>query len=753
MGSIIMNLRHFQSLRILLLILVTISVLPPLGVMLYSGFEARNKAINDAEKETMRLVQNMAAIQERVTASTHLLLSSLTLVPEVKNQNLPACNELFKHIIELNPGYVNVIMANRQGDVIASAVPHPPANLSDRKHFKDACRSRGFSTGEYIISRTTAEPAFPFSYPVLDPQGNIQAVLIAALGLNQFGHIFSQELLPKESFFGICDHAGLRLFRIPLISPDFELGKPIASQVWHFVQNGGISNSMLQDGSDNIRRIIAFNRLNTDTDSPPYMYMFIGIPEKALYREANAAMVRNICFIGISWVLALVLAWIIGKFILLHKVKLLTEAAERFGTGDFLSPTGLDHNSGELGLVASALDHMAAERHQAEQEKEKLHGQLIQAQKLESVGRLAGGVAHDFNNMLMIIRGHAELAVYGIPPDHPGQQHLVQVINAAERSSGLTRQLLAFARKQTIAPKVLNLNEVIAGTLKMLQRLIGENISISWVPGMDLWPVKVDPTQIDQVLANLMVNARDAISELGRVTIETTNRVIDDACCADHFECIPGQYVMLSVSDDGCGMDKETQNHLFEPFFTTKVVGRGTGLGLSTVYGIVKQNSGFVSVHSELGKGTSFNIYLPRYVGVICETEAADQAGLPKGQGETILLVEDDATILEMGKAMLQYLGYAVIAANAPVDALKIVVELPSPIHLLITDVVMPEMNGRDLADKIKALQPTVKCLFMSGYTADIIGNQGVLDEGVNFIEKPFSIKTLALKILSILHC
>jgi len=383
------------------------------------------------------------------------------------------------------------------------------------------------------------------------------------------------------------------------------------------------------------------------------------------------------------------------------------------------------------------------ERKRAEEDQAKLEGQLQQSQKMESVGRLAGGVAHDFNNMLGVILGHVELAMEAVDSAHPIFADLCEIQKAGRRSAELTNQLLAFARKQTVAPKVLDLNQTVASMLKMLQRLIGEDIDLAWLPNTSLWSVKADPSQIDQILANLCVNARDAIADTGKVTIETGNKVFDEDYCARHAGYVPGDYVRLAVSDDGCGMDKETQLHLFEPFFTTKPVGQGTGLGLATVYGIVKQNNGFLNLYSEPGHGTTFRIYLPRHVDAAVAVEEGQEKPATRGS-ETILVVEDEPAILSLTKTMLERLGYQVLAASTPVEAIRMAAEYSGQIHLLMTDVVMPEMNGRDLASKLSSTFPHLKKLYMSGYTANVIAHHGVLDEGVLFIQKPFSKNDLA---------
>jgi PAS domain S-box-containing protein len=439
--------------------------------------------------------------------------------------------------------------------------------------------------------------------------------------------------------------------------------------------------------------------------------------------------------------------------IIAHIQKLITQGEDRFETRHrrkdgtiFFVEIGVKYHSINNKERIVAFLHDITSRKQAEAEKDKLATQLQQAQKMESVGRLAGGVAHDFNNMLGVILGHAEMALEKAAPAQSLHEHLAEILNAARRSAGLTRQLLAFARKQAVAPRVLNLNETIAGMIKMLERMIGEQISLNWRPGANLWPVKVDPSQIDQILANLCVNARDAISDIGRIIIETGNCVLDDAYCNAHAGFVPGEYVRIAVSDSGCGMDAEALRHVFEPFFTTKEVGLGTGLGLATVYGAVKQNNGYINVHSDLGLGTSITIYLPR-----CREKAVtlrvEETPAPRRDRVTTLLVEDEPAILKLATIILKRHGHNVLAASTPGEAIRLAGEYGGDINLLITDVIMPEMNGHSLAKNLQLLYPNIKILFMSGYTADVIADNNMLHESVCFMQKPFSLQDLASKV------
>jgi len=384
-------------------------------------------------------------------------------------------------------------------------------------------------------------------------------------------------------------------------------------------------------------------------------------------------------------------------------------------------------------------------------ELKKMEVQLNQAQKMESVGRLAGGVAHDFNNMLGVILGHTELALLQADENHDLYSDLIEIQKAAKRSADITKQLLAFARKQTISPRQLDLNNTVESMLNMLRRLIGEDVDLVWQPASDLWPIKMDPSQIDQILANLCINAKDAISGVGKITIETGKKTFDEEYCKEHAGFTPGDFVLLAVSDNGYGMDKDTLDNLFEPFFTTKEVGKGTGLGLATIYGIVKQNNGFINVYSEPGQGSTFKIYLPRLVADEETDKTVPEKKAAAGGTETILLVEDEPTILRMTRMMLERKGYSVLSAATPAEAIDLAKAHADKIHLLMTDVVMPEMNGRDLSGQIVRLYPGIRLLFMSGYTSNVIAHQGVLDDGVAFIQKPFSMEDMMAKVREVL--
>jgi two-component system cell cycle sensor histidine kinase/response regulator CckA len=391
------------------------------------------------------------------------------------------------------------------------------------------------------------------------------------------------------------------------------------------------------------------------------------------------------------------------------------------------------------------------ERKKAEKALHESEEQLRQAQKIESIGTLAGGIAHDFNNLMTAVTGYSELALRNLNQEDPVRPKIEEIKKAGDRAAALTRQLLAFSRKQILQSKVLELNSVVTGVSKMLTRMIGEDIELQISLDASLGQIKADPGQIEQVLMNLVVNARDAMPEGGRITIKTENVHLDGKIAKRQLVVTPGNYVMLSVADEGCGMDAKTQKHIFEPFFTTKEVGKGTGLGLSTVYGIVKQSGGSIWVYSEPGCGTNFKIYLPR-VDEPVESERADSlsVGEPKGH-ETILIVEDEEIVRDLSKEILETYGYQVITAPNGQAGLQICKEFEGQIDLMITDVVMPQMSGRELAENVSAIRPDTRVLYMSGFTDDAVVRHGVLDDGVWFIQKPFSAESLALKAREVL--
>ena len=438
-----------------------------------------------------------------------------------------------------------------------------------------------------------------------------------------------------------------------------------------------------------------------------------------------------------------------GEKIMGYELRQKTKDGAVFFSSLSLAPI-YDADKAIVGIMGTTED--ITRRIEREKEHAKVREELLQAQKMESVGRLAGGVAHDYNNTLGVILGYSELLLDRFHPEDPMGDDVQKIIKATLHSADITRQLLTFARKQTISPKVIDLNRQVGDMLKMLQRLIGENFELEWLPDPTLGFVKMDPVQVDQVLANLCINARDAMGNQGKIIIRTRSAQLDEDYCMEHPEFMPGEFICLEVSDTGSGIEKSLLKKIFDPFFTTKKKGEGTGLGLSTVYGIVKQNQGFINVYSEPGKGTTFKIYFSWYKGSEVQYQASFSDHVTEGSGEIILLVEDEAELLTINRQVLESLGYQVICAQSPDEALDLVENKNTAFDLLITDVILPEMNGLELSRRIEKTVPDLKVLFTSGYTANVIAHQGILDEDVHFIQKPFSKRDLAAKVVQVLE-
>jgi len=404
---------------------------------------------------------------------------------------------------------------------------------------------------------------------------------------------------------------------------------------------------------------------------------------------------------------------------------------------------------GKTRTIAQVLD--ITERIQAEEERRLLETQLRQAQKMEAIGRLAGGIAHDFNNILTVILGYSDLAIMSLNPDDPLYSPLQKIKDASERSAALIRKLMAFSRQQNAEPQVLDLNTHLESTKSLLEKLVGEDISMKYLPGENVRQVYIDPTQLDQVVTNLVVNARDAMPDGGLLTVETTNFVFDAEYCQKHPSYQPGNYIMIAITDTGHGMDKKTLDQVFEPFFTTKGKGQGTGLGLSTVYGIVKQNNGFVHIYSEPGQGTTVKVFFPEYFGESDNTEKIDMSSDNFRGGETILLVEDEDDVRDLAKDALEKLGYKVYDFNQPVAALEFCEKFKGDIDLMVTDIIMPEMNGKELHHRIEKIKPGLKVLYMSGYTANVIAIRGIIKSGIQFLQKPFTPISLGKRVREVL--
>ncbi len=535
---------------------------------------------------------------------------------------------------------------------------------------------------------------------------------------------------------------------------DFALSKPFANQMQFIVNQEGLLllHEKLQAEIDQTKgRVFLHPLAELDGQWAQLDLATILLKEEGVLAVTDGVGTEWIfchCYVpGVAWTFFCGLPRLSMEAAAEQRLEL---AFQQIADGNF-SHRIESSSTNAFSTLVDEFNKMSLRLSQIEQQREEMEGRLRQAQKMEAVGRLAGGVAHDYNNMTNVIMGYVELILARLDENDPLYADLQEINEAARRSMELTRQLLAFARCQAIAPKILDINETVQSMLKMLQRLIGEDIELNWCPDEQVGLIEIDPSQIDQILANLCVNARDAISGVGKVVIETGNAEFDDAYCTLHRGAIPGEFVQLTVSDDGSGMDSAILDKIFEPFFSTKAIGRGTGLGLATVYGIVKQNGGFVDVYSEPGRGTNFKIFIPRVSGQSVESKYDGSTEIGRGNNEIVLLVEDESAILRMVERLLKQMGYRVLATGSPFEAITIAEKHPEPIDVLLTDVVMPELNGNDLANRVRNFLPDISVLFMSGYTANIVAHRGVIDKDVTMIQKPFSKKELSAKIREVL--
>jgi signal transduction histidine kinase len=727
-----------------LALLVLLSVLPALFIILYSGMEQRRQAIEKARQDVLLLTRSMLEVQKRIALSAELMLSTLAVTAEIQSLNPDTSTGVFKTILKHNPDYFNIALSDLNGRVLASGHFFSETNLGDRKHIQEALAWKRFAAGEYIVTRVGAHvPALAFAYPVLDPDENPIGVLSTVIGLDHFAGFYDVAGLPDDSFLAVTDHRGIRLFYHPRKEATNPVGRPIHPAVWNIVKNTRESGYFVHPGSDGIRRIVAYEFVSLLPEQAYYAIIWAGIPEAHILKAADRVLARNLLFLLMAVLTAVVISWLIGRHTLVSPINRLVAMTRRFASGDLSVRTDDTVGPRELNILVRAFDDMAdalagshrtiqeretfirtvldnlpigvavntlfpvvkfeymnddfpgiyrttrdalavpdafweavyedrdfrntirqrvledcaggdpeqmrweiipivrsgagtryvsarntpipdsplmislvwdvTEQKQADEDRQQLQAQLAQARKMESIGRLAGGVAHDFNNVVSIILGYAQLALSRTDPKNPLHQDLKEIETAALRSAELTRQLLAFARKQPAAPKVVDLNEKLNALSGMLRRLVGENIELVWQPYPDLWPVKMDPSQIDQIIMNLCVNAKDAIDKTGTISLSVDNMTLDNQIWMDDEPCEPGDYVRITVRDTGRGMDEKILANIFDPFFTTKEMGRGTGLGLAMVYGIVKQNKGFITVSSEPEQGAVFNVHLPRY--------------------------------------------------------------------------------------------------------------------------------------------
>ena len=714
-----MRLFH-GSIRKKLTVLVLLATLPVFLVILGTAFQNRHDAVIRAEKETALYLSGLAEIQRRITNSTQTLLHTIASIPDITDMDESRSQVVLASLLETNPIYTNAILVDINGGVVAAGKSHDAAkklNFKDRKQFKDAILSKGFASGEVVVGKTTLKPIFPFGMAVLNKQGEPIGVLLIGISLSYYGELFERGNYPLDSFFGVCDHKGLRLFRYP--DNDFStVGQPIQKKVFSTAVEQGRNGLLSAITSDGKRRFVAYEPLRLEGDNTaPYMYMFMGVEVSQLQEQGSSVLYRLLIAGLLSLALALGIAWLIGGRSVVRLIERLSLMTQRFSQGEMPVASHIDYSDGEIGELARSFDNMVQLIHQREQEKDSLMSQLAQAQKMDAIGQLAGGISHDFNNMLGGILGAGEMLGQYLPDDPRAKKFHHIIMLSATRAADLTGKLLAFSHSSKKASTSVAVHNVINETITILENTTDRRIQIETNLNANPDLIVGDPSQLQSIFLNLGINAVHAMPDGGTLSISTGLIDIDeDFCRTSQFELLPGRFLEIIIKDTGCGIPEEALAKIFEPFYTTREKGKGTGLGLSTVYGMIKQHAGAILVKSELNVGTRFQLLLP-----LSEELAApatlDQE-LISGEG-TILIVDDEEPMRITAKSILEQLGYSVILAENGGDAVALFQNGQTTIDLVILDMIMPVMNGRDCFFTLKQLDPQVRVILSSGFSRE----------------------------------
>ncbi len=742
------------SLRLRILAPAALVAVPAIALLLYTSFERRQQAEDAVTQSASRLAGLKALQQERLVENTRQLLVAASNSLDVREGDSETCSAYLRLIVPQFGGtYTNLGILDSKGTLICSGVTAVSVSLADRPYFQRALAEKQFIVGDYIVGRQTGRAALPLAYPIVGPAGDVLRVAFATIDLERLTASLASENWPADAEVLITDRTHTVIAMYPngqsVVGRSLENG-PVTRRI------GAELRGTFDFDERGMAEAIAFERVRPFESG---LMVRVQIRKGHARAAATWAMYQNLVAFCLVAFIVLVGVKAASDRLMLQPIAKLTRASRRLAAGDLgarvASSTTIPelHELGKgFDAIAAVLEDREAARLRVEMERKDLEQQYHQAQKMDAVGRLAGGIAHDFNNMLTAILGYCELLLDdpAIKESHRADIHEIE--RAGKTAAQLTRQLLAFSRREIVDPAILDVNEIVGGMDNMLHRLVGEHINMKTTLAPSLDPVKADRGHVEQVILNLVVNARDAMPDGGLMSIETANVHLTEGVTSAYLTAPPGHYVMLAVKDTGSGMANEVLEHLFEPFFTTKRTGKGTGLGLATIYGIVKQNNGGIAVESSVAGGSAFRIYFP-----ICDERASAPIPQPMPAQPsadatgTILIVEDDPGIRELSSKILRRRGYNVLLANGGEEARQICERHEGVIDVLLSDVVMPGMNGPNVAVMLTKMRPSMKVVFMSGYTDDAIVRHGVMERDVPFLQKPFTPERLANKIVEVL--
>ena len=862
---------NLGSIRRNLALLVILTTLPAMAILLYSGLEKRNDIIKKTRHDVVQLAHTMAQTQKEVAHSASDILSTLALTTEVQALDVQNINNIFRNLLKSNPIYRNFTLVDLEGNVLASGLPLKKVNLADRKHFRNALRTKRFATGEYIVARVgSAKPSFPFAYPVLDVTGTPKAVLTAAIDLSYFSGLYH---LPKNSFVAVTDDRGIRLFYYPPKVTSNPIGKPIKASNWQVVSQAQEPGIMTAPGSDGTNRIFAFEQVRLNVDTDPYLYVWAGVPEAFVLAPANTNLQRNLLLMLLAAAGTLIISWVIGRKTLIAPINKLTEITNEFAKGKLKSRIQQTDRIDEFAKLTEAFHGMAeslsisheelrdsenkfrmfadythdweywndpdgayiyispsceritgykpeefinnpdllieittpelkddlrchlaeskpqdfpacqkmfsittkggelcwlehhcqpiyddqgrhvgrrscnrdiTNRIQAEQERRELEAQLRQKYKMDSVGVMAGGMAHNFNNNLSIILGNVQLLKMKLPPDTELGGYLENAQIAVLRSRDLIQQILTYSRQESKDKTLIELPLVIDETLQLLNSTLPSTINLQKRISSESHNLSIsaDPSQIQECLINLCNNAMQAMDEKGDLLISLEIVELKQQDIPAHYNSKPGKYAKLSVQDNGSGMSPETMDKIFDLFFTTKQVDEGTGVGLSTVQGIVTQHAGLIKVESVLEKGSTFELCFPVIAQPKTTAPSPLSSALPGGT-EKILFIDDDEDLANLGEMMLSEMGYQVTMMTESQKALKLITSNPDHFDLVITDQTMPQLTGKELIQKLKQIRPDLQTIICTGHSSKVDKAEAQKLGADAFLMKPLDMSVL----------